>query len=94
MSLTFVTAYEPTAAAVIVYEVPTKPFKVVGVVPSVYVNDQGPLPVNAMETSGNALPAQSIPPPLTVAVGKVYNATLPVPLALPVQNAFPTDTAT
>ena len=56
-------------------------------VPSVYVIDHGPLPVNAIATSGSGLPSQIIPPPVTIAVGKVYNATLAVPLTVPVQNA-------
>lgn len=53
---------------------------VTGVVPSVYVNVNGAEPVKVNVTSGRADPAQTVPPPLTTAVGNGATVTTAEPV--------------
>ena len=46
-----------------------------GVVPSVYVKVNGAVPVNVNTMLGTGFPAQTVPPPDTVAVGRVLTTT-------------------
>lgn len=66
------------------------PVTVVGVVPFVYVTDQGAVPVRA--TLSVAEPPKQIgPPPLNVAVGVARTVIVAVPVTVPVQLASDTD---
>ncbi len=58
-----------------------------GVTPSVYVKSQGPVPVNAIVTSGIGSPEQIVPPPLTTAVGEGLVVIVAEPLEVPVHKA-------
>ncbi len=58
-----------------------------GVTPSVYVKSQGPVPVNAIVTSGIGSPEQIVPPPLTTAVGRGAVVIVAEPLEVPVHKA-------